>query len=162
MKKVWIPVIVFTGLGLLATLAFGVISIANMVDYEMLGYSVQYLNSEGVTFRVSFLITNPSSYNLELWDQRYEVYVGGYKISDITSKDQYTLLAQNSSVIPLDVSLKWSDIQSKILPFQSQTSTTAIGELPVLIKGRLSARMGILRLSSFPVRFNMRVSDFLP
>jgi LEA14-like dessication related protein len=162
MKKVWIPVAVFAGLGLLGVLAYGIVSIANTVNYEVLSYSVQYLDSEGVTFRVSFLVTNPSGFNLEVWNQAYEVYVGGVKVSDITSTEHYTLIADNSSVIPLDVRLKWDDIQKKIMPLQSQTTTTAIGDLPVLIKGKLAARLGIFRVTRFPVRFTGRLWWFLP
>lgn len=162
MKKVWIPVVVVSTLGLLAVLIYGVVSISKSVSYEVLSYAVQYLDSAGVTFRVSFLITNPSSFNLEVWNQRYDVFVGGYKVSEITSTESYTLLANNSSVIPLDVRLQWDDIQKKIMPLYSQTGTTALGDLPVLIKGNLSVRTGILRMSRFPVRFNERLRWFLP
>jgi LEA14-like dessication related protein len=162
MKKVWIPVALFTGLGLLGVLAFGIGSIAKTVNYEVLNYSVQSLDNDGITFRISFLVTNPSSINLEVWNQAYEVYVGGVKVSEITSSEHYTLVADNSSVIPLDVRLKWEDIQKKIMPLHSQTTTTAIGDLPVLIKGKLAARIGILRISRFPVRFNGRLGWFLP
>lgn len=162
MKKVWIPVAVFTILGLLGVATYGVISISKSVDYEVLSYAVQSLDNVGVTFRVSFLVTNPSSFNLEVWNQQYEFYVGGYKISDITSKARYTILANNSSVIPLDVRFTWDDIQSKVAPLYSQTSTTAIGDLPVLIKGKLSAKTAFLRISHFPVRFNGRLWWFLP
>lgn len=162
MKKVWIPVAVFTGLGLLGVLAYAIVSIASNVNYEVLSYGIQYLDSEGVTFRVSYLVTNPSGINLEVWNQFYEVYVGGYKISEVTSNQKYTLLADNSSVIPLDVRLSWEDLQKKIMPLQSQTSTTALSDLPVLIKGKLAARAGLLKVSRFPVRYSGRLAEFLP
>jgi LEA14-like dessication related protein len=162
MKKVWIPVAVFTVLGLLGVATYGVISISKSVNFEVLSYAVQSLDNVGVTFRVSFLITNPSGINLEVWNQYYEFYVGGYKISTITSNAHYTILADNSSVIPLDVRFTWNDIQQKVAPMYSQTSTTAIGDLPVLIKGKLSAKTSFLRISYVPVRFNGRLSWFLP
>ena len=162
MKKVWIPVAVVTVLGLLGVAVYGVVSISKSITYEVLGYAVQSLDNAGVTFRVSFLITNPSSINLEVWNQQYEFYVGGYKISDIFSKARYTILADNSSVIPLDVRFTWDDIQHKVAPLYSQTSTTAIGDLPVLIKGKLSAKTSFFRISHFPVRFSGRLWWFLP
>lgn len=162
MKRVWIPVAVFAVLGLLGVATYGVISISKSVNYEVLSYAVQSLDNVGVTFRVSFLVTNPSSFNLEVWNQYYEFYVGGYQISTITSNAHYTLLADNSSVIPLDVRFTWEDIHSKVAPMYSQTSTTAIGDLPVLIKGKLSAKTSFLRIAHFPVRFNGRLWWFLP
>lgn len=162
MKKVWISVAVVSIVGLLGVAAYGVYSISKSVNYEVLGYSIQTLDSVGVTFRVSFLVSNPSSINLEVWNQEYEFYVGSSKISDITSKAHYTILADNSSVIPLDVRFTWDDIQNKVAPLYSQTSTTAIGDLPVLIKGKLSAKTSFLRISHFPVRFNGRLWWFLP
>jgi LEA14-like dessication related protein len=162
MKKVWIPVAIVTVVGLLGVATYGVVSISKSVNYEVLSFAVQSLDNVGVTFRVSFLVTNPSSINLEVWNQEYEFYVGGFKISDITSTARYTLLADNSSVIPLDVRFTWDDIQTKVAPLYSQTSTTAIGDLPVLIKGKLSAKTSFLRISHVPVRFNGRLWWFLP
>lgn len=162
MKRTWIPIAIFSGLGILSALAWGAVSIANKVDYEVLSYQVQLLDSEGVTFRVMFGITNPSGFNLEVWDQQYEVFVAGFKISDITSVARYKLLAQNTSVIPLDVRLKWNDINSKIAPIASQSSVTEINNLPVLIKGKVSAKSGILKITRIPVRTTMRLGNFLP
>lgn len=162
MKTVWIPVAVVTTVGLLGVATYSVVSISKNVSYEVLGYSVQVLDSEGVTFRVSFLVTNPSGIQLEVWSQSYDVYVGGYKVSTITSADHYTLLAENSSVIPLDVRFTWDDLQTKVMPLYSQSSTIAIGDLPVLIKGNLSAKTSFLKISHFPVRFSGRLAWFLP
>ncbi len=162
MKRAWIPVTVFTGLGLLSALAWGAVSIANKVDYEVLSYQVQMLDSEGVTFRVMFGITNPSGFDLEVWDQHYEVFVAGFKISDITSSARYRLIAQNTSVIPLDVRLRWDDINQKIAPIASQSSVTEINNLPVLIKGKISAKSGVLKITKLPVRTTMKLGDFLP
>ena len=162
MKRIWIPIAVFTSIGIISVLAFGAVSIANKVDYEVLSYQVQLLDSEGVTFRVMYGVTNPSGFNLEIWDQKYEVFVAGYKISDVTSKDSYKLLAGNTSVIPLDVRLKWEDINSKLSPINSQSSVTNIADLPVVIKGKLGAKLGILKFSHFPVRTAMRLGVFLP
>lgn len=162
MKKVWIPVAIVAIVGLIGVGTYGVISISKNVNYEVLSYAVQSLDSVGVTFRVSFLITNPSGFNLEVWNQEYEFYIGGYKISDITSKAHYSILADNSSIIPLDVRFTWNDISQKVAPLYSQTSTTALGDLPVLIKGKLSAKTSFLKISHFPVRFNGRLRWFLP
>lgn len=162
MKKVWIPVSMVCGLGLLSVLAYGIYSIAKNVSYDVLGYSVQSLDNEGVTFRVSFLISNPSGINLEIWNQKYSVYVGSYLISQATSQNHYSLLANNSSVIPLDIHLNWQDIQTKVLPLYSQSSLIAIGDLPVLIKGNLSAKTGFFKVTGFPVRFTGRLAWFLP
>lgn len=161
MKKMWVPVIILIA-GLIGVGAYGIISISKNVNYEVLSYAVQYLDNEGVTFRVSFLITNPSGLNLEVWNQQYEFYIGGYKVSDITSTEHYSILAENSSVIPLDVRFTWDDLTDKVMPLYSQTSTTALGDLPVLIKGNLSAKTSFLKISHFPVRFNGRLRWFLP
>lgn len=162
MKKAWISVAIVSIVGLIGITTYGIISISKNVNYEVLSYAIQSLDSDGVTFRVSFLVTNPSGFNLEVWNQEYEFYVGGYKVSDITSKAHYSILAENSSVIPLDVRFAWNDLTQKVAPLYSQTSTTALGDLPVLIKGKLSAKTSFLKISHFPVRFNGRLSWFLP
>lgn len=162
MKRNWIPVAVFTSIGILSIVAMNIVSIANRVDYEVISYQVQYLDSQGVTFRVMFAVSNPTSYNLEVWQQKYDVYVAGYKISEITSNNRYKLLADNMSVIPLDVSFKWDDLSQKIAPINSQSSVTAIGDLPVLIKGRFAAKLGLLQISWIPFRTVMPLADFLP
>lgn len=162
MKRVWISIAVFTVLGMLSALAYTAVSISNMMTYEVLSYNVQVFDSEGVTFRVMYLITNPSSSNLEVWDQKYEIFVGGSKVSDVTATKRYKLYASNSSVIPLDVRLKWADVQQKLLPLQSQSSTTSVGDLPVLVKGRMAVKLGILKVTGFPVRFTMKLEEFLP
>ena len=162
MKRTWIPIALFAGLGILSAIALSIVSVANMVDYEVLSYQVQYLDNQGVTFRVFFGITNPSGYDLEVWDQQYDIFVAGYKVSEVTSANRYKLLADNTSVVPLDVHLKWDDIQQKIAPISSQSSVTTIGSLPVLIKGKLAAKLGIFKVTRFPVRASMLLSNFLP
>ena len=162
MKRTWIPVALFTGLGIITAIALSIVSVANMVDYEVLSYQVQFLDNDGVTFRVFFGITNPSGYDLEVWDQHYDIFVAGYKISEVTSTSRYKLLKDNTSVIPLDVHLKWEDIQQKIAPISSQSSITTIGSLPVVIKGKLAAKLGIFKVTRLPVRTSMLLSNFLP
>jgi len=162
MKKNWISVALFVGIG--TCLAFGasIISVANSVNYEVLSYQIQYLDAQGVTFRVMFGLTNPSGYNLEVWQQRYDVYIAGYKVSEITSKNRYKLIPDNMSIIPLDIRLSWQDIQDKVAPLASSSSVVDIGTLPVLIKGKLSAKMGILKLAYVPFRMTLPLSNFLP
>lgn len=162
MKIRWIPIAIFTTLGVFSVLAFSMVSIANSIDYEVLSYNVQYIDNQGVTLRLQFAITNPSGQNLEVWNQQYDMYVAGYKISEITSKERYRLLAQNTSVIPLDVYMKWQDLQDKIAPMLSQSGVTDLGNLPVVIKGRLAAKLGVFKLSYMPIRATMRLAYFLP
>lgn len=162
MNQRWVPIAIFVSLGVIMPLVYGMVSIANSIDYEVLSYQVQYLDSKGVTFRVQFAITNPSGSNLEVWGQRYDIYVAGYKVSEVTSQERYKLLADNTSVIPLDVHLKWQDVEDKIAPMISQSSVTELGDLPVLIKGKLAAKLGILKIPYLPIRTTMRLANFLP
>lgn len=162
MKRNWLTVAIVSSLGFMGVATYGIYSISQRVSYEALNYSVLLLDSIGVTFRVNFLITNPSSFNLQVWNQDYDVFVGGFLVSKVTAKENYTLLANNSSILPLDISLKWKDINEKIMPLYSQSQTTAIGDLPVLIKGTFASKIGFFRISKFPFRYTARLWWFLP
>lgn len=162
MKRNWVKIALLTGLGLVAVTGAGIASIASKVDWEVLSYQVQYLDNEGVTFRIMLGITNPSMFDLDVWNQRYDVFVAGYKVSEITSTEQYRILRDNTSTIPLDIRLNWTDIQANILPIGSQTDVTAINDLPVLIRGRLSAKIGIVRLTRIPIRIPGKLGWYLP
>lgn len=162
MKRVWISLALVGGIALLGSITYMVMNVSNNLEYEMLSYQVQYLDAQGVTIRVMFAITNPMRYNLDIWDQSYDVFVAGYKVSKITSLESYRLLAGNTSVIPLDVRLNWSDIDSKLSPFASQSASTTIGDLPIVIKGNLSAKLGALKLRRIPIKTSMFLKTFLP
>ena len=162
MKRKWIPIALLTGLGILTIVGASVVSVVNKVNYEVLSYQVQFLDNEGVTFRIMLGIFNPSNYDVEVWNQKYDVFVAGYKVSEITSNEKYQILKDNTSTIPLDVFLRWSDITDKLAPIGSQNEVTTMSELPVLIKGRLSAKLGVLRLSRIPIRIPGKLGWYLP
>lgn len=162
MKNNWIPIALLTGLGILTVVSASVVSIVNKVSYEVLSYQVQFIDNNGVTFRIMLAVTNPSNFDVDVWNQKYDVFIAGYKVSEITSNEQYKLIRDNTSTIPLDVFLKWSDITDKLAPIGSQTEITTISELPVLIKGRLSAKLGVLKLSKIPIRIPGKLGWYLP
>lgn len=162
MKKKWITIAVLTGLGIAGVVGAGVVSIMNQVAWDVLSYQVQYADDEGVTFRIMLGITNPSMFDLDVWNQRYDVFVAGYKVSQITSTQQYRILRDNTSTVPLDIHIKWTDIEAYLVPIGSQTQVTAISELPVLIRGRLSAKIGILKFARFPIRIPGKLGWYLP
>lgn len=162
MKRNWIPIALLTSLGILTVITASVVSIVSQVNYEVLSYQVQLLDNNGVTFRILLGVTNPSNFDVDVWNQKYDVFVAGYKVSEITSNEPYKILRDNTSTIPLDVFLKWSDITDKLAPIGSQTEITTISELPVLIKGRLSARLGVLKMSRIPIRIPGKLGWYLP
>lgn len=162
MKRVWISLAIVGGIALIGTISYMAINISNNVEYEVLSYQVQYLDAQGITIRVMFAVTNPMSYNLDVWNQSYDVFVAGYKVSKITSLESYRLLADNTSIIPLDVRLNWADIDSKLSPFASQSASTTISDLPIVIKGNLSAKLGALKLKRVPIKTSMFLKSFLP
>jgi LEA14-like dessication related protein len=162
MKRKWIPIALLTSLGILTIVGASVVSVVNKVSYEVLSYQVQLLDNEGVTFRIMLGITNPSNFDVEVWSQKYDVFVAGYKVSEIGSSARYQILRDNTSTIPLDVFLKWSDINDKLAPIGSQNEVTTISELPVLIKGRLSAKLGVLKMSRIPIRIPGKLGWYLP
>lgn len=162
MKRKWIPIALLTGLGILAIVSASVVTIANQVSYEVLSYQIQFLDNNGVTFRIMLGITNPFNFDVDVWNQKYDVFIAGYKVSEITSNAKYKIIGDNTSTIPLDVFLKWSDINDKLAPIGSQNEVTTISELPVLIKGRLSAKAGVLKLSRIPIRIPGKLGWYLP
>lgn len=162
MNRKWVIVSLVCTTGIAITLGYQVYDIANQIDYEVLSYNIQLLDSEGVTFRVMFGIVNPTRYNLSVWQQKYDVYLSGSKVSQITSINSYKLLANDMSPVPLDITLKWADIEKKIAPLLSDTETGEIGKLPVFIKGHFAAKLGIFRFSWIPFRMTLPLSDFLP
>lgn len=162
MRKNWLTISAITGLGIVGVLTIGVVSIANKIEYDVLSYHVLVLDDEGITFRVIFGITNPSRFDVDIWNQKYDVFIAGYKTLDITSKDKYKVFAGTTSSIPLDVRLKWKDFYNNSAPIGSVAQTTAIANLPIVIRGTLAAKVGVFRLTKIPVRMAVPLSYFLP
>lgn len=162
MKQKWIYIaLILAGGGLIAYTA-SIVSIINKAKYKVLSYQIQYLDNVGITLRFMFEITNPTALNLDIWQQKYDVFVAGTKVSEVTSIDNYRLLADNTSTLPIDVRFTWIDIQQKITPLATQYNVTDIKTLPVLIKGKMSAKMGLMKLSFIPFRTVMPLGYFLP
>lgn len=92
-------------------------------------------------FCVLFFVINFFSINLEVWNQEYEFYVGGYKIFDIMLKVYYILLVDNFFVILLDVCFMWDDIQMKVVLMYLQIFIIVIGDFLVFIKGKLLVKI---------------------
>lgn len=162
MKQKWIPVALVLGGGFLVAYTVSIISIINKIKYEVLSYQIQTLDNVGITLRFMFKISNPTGFNLDIWQQNYTVYIAGTKVSQVTATGNYRLIADNMSIMPLDVHFTWDDIQNKFPPLLSQQGVTNLKDLPVLIKGRLSAKMGILKVPFIPFRTVMPLAYFLP
>jgi hypothetical protein len=162
MNRKWLKIGLISAVGLLGIGAYAVSSIAYSIEYDVVSYQIQYLDSKGVTFRIVYAVNNPTRYNLEVWNQKYEVLISGYKISEVTAVNRYKLLANNTSIIPVDMRINWVDVQTKLASLYSQSSITDLKDLPVLIKGKLSAKMGILKLAWIPVKTTLPLSYFLP
>ncbi len=162
MNKKWIYIAGILGGGFLLAYGASIVSIINRAKYKVLSYQIQYLDNVGLTLRYMFEVTNPTALNLDIWQQKYDVYVGGTKISQVTSEGNYRLMADNKSTLPIDVHFTWDDIQNKFPPLMTQANVTDLGELPVLILGTLSAKLGVLRISHIPFRTVMPLKYFLP
>lgn len=162
MKVNWITVAAITSLGLVTVLTAGVVSIINKVDYEVLSYQIQTLDNKGITFRIMLGVINPSSFDIDVWNQKYDVFIAGYKVSEVSSSDPIRLIRANTSTLPLDIYLKWTDITEKLAPIASQSDISQLNELPVLIKGKLAARVGFLRFTRIPIRIPGRLGWYLP
>lgn len=162
MKRTWITIGIIGGLGILAVIGANVYTVATQISYEIISYQVQLLDASGITLRFFIALTNPTTKNIDIWDQRYDVFVAGYKFSTVTSTDPVRILARNTSVIPLDITLNWQELDTNLSAFLSQSSTSSLGDLPLTIKGSLGAKLGILKLSRFPVRASTVLGKFLP
>jgi len=162
MKQHWITISALTVLGLLTVIGLGAYSIANKMDYEVLSYQIQQLDNEGVTIRVVFGVLNPSGFDVDIWNQDYDVFVAGYKSLHITSIEQYRLFAGTTSSIPLDVRLTWEQLSQNSKPVGSFVQSAGMENLPIVIKGTMSMRAGLLRLTKLPVRMAAPLSYFLP
>lgn len=160
--KSWIPIAVGSGLAITGGLIATGISIYNRIQYEVLSYSVQVIGQNGMTVRIVFGVTNNSNYNVELWNQKYDVFVSGYKIAQITSQDRYLLLANNTSLLPLDVDVFWDELQVSAPYIGSQLQVTSIASLPFVLHGHLAAKVGIIGLRKIPVRWTTTIGYFLP
>lgn len=162
MKQKWIPVAAVLGLGLISVYAISIGSVINRIRYDVSSYQVQSLDNISITLRFMFVIKNPTNLNLDVWQQKYSVFVAGTKISEVTSDGNYRILANNNSVIPLDVRFTWDDVQNKFPPLLYQSGITNLKDLPVLVKGTLSAKLGFLKVSRIPFRTVMPLAYFLP
>ncbi len=140
----------------------GAISIYNKIDYDVLSYNILAIGTNGMTVRVVFAVSNSSRFDVDLWNQNYDVYVSGYKISEISSIDRYKILAGNTSLLPLDVDLFWDELQTSVPAIGSQTQVSSIASLPLVVRGKLAARVGVFQLRKIPVRWATTVGSFLP
>lgn len=162
MKNKWISIAIVSGLGLLGGVIGGIVSIYNRISYDVLSYNIQAMDSKTMTIRVVFGVSNNSKFDLDLWNQKYDVFVSGYKVSQITSLHRYKIYSNNTSVIPLDVTLLWSELQGSITPIGTQVQLNTIASLPLFIKGNLSAKLGAFQLRKIPVRWRSIIGEFLP
>ncbi len=154
--------IAVVGLVAIGGLAAGAISIYNQISYDVLSYEVQSIDSNGMIVRIVFGVTNNSRFDLSLWNQEYDVFVSGYKIAEITSKDKYLLLGNNTSLIPLDVQVFWNELQVAAPYLGSQLQVATIASLPFVLHGRLAAKVGLFQLRKIPVRWASTIGYFLP
>lgn len=162
MKRKWIPIAAFSALAITGGLVAGGISIYNKIDYDVVSYNILSIGNNGMTLRVVFAVSNESRFDVDLWNQNYDVYVSGYKISEITSLDRYKILAGNTSLLPLDVDLFWDELEAAYPSIGSQLQVSSLSSLPLVIRGRLAARVGIIQLRKIPVRYATTVGYFLP
>lgn len=162
MKRKWLTIGAVIGLGVVGGIAATAMSIANKIDYDVLSYSVQLLSSEGVTFRIMYGITNPSRADLDIWSQKYDVFIAGHHVSKVASFDRYKLAGGTTSVIPIDVSVVFAELAEKMPSFTTLSSSGTIKDLPVVIKGHLSAKYGLLRLSRIPIRAVTTLGYLMP
>lgn len=162
MKKKWVKISAITGLGILGVLTIGAVTIANKVNYEVLSQHLLALDNEGITFRVNFGITNPSMFDVDIWNQKYDVFVAGRKTLEITATDKYRVFSDSTSSIPLDVRLKWSDFYNNSAQIGTVAQISGIANLPIVIRGTFAGKIGILRLMKLPVRMSAPLSYFLP
>lgn len=162
MKNKWVSIALITGFGIASGIMGGIISVYNSISYDVLSYNIQSMDARSMTIRVVFGVTNNSKFDLDLWNQKYDVFVSGYKVSEITSAYRYKIYANNTSVIPLDVTLLWSEIEGSITPIGTQIQLNTIANLPVFIKGNLSAKLGVFQLRKIPVRWRSYIGEFLP
>lgn len=162
MKRKWITaglLLTFAVAGAVTVRAF---SLADKIDYDVHSYSIRLLSEAQMTLRVVYSIKNPSNTDLDIWNQSYDVFVAGHKMSTVTSSERYKLAANTTSQIPIDINLIWKELADKIPAFGSISNTNSMADLPVVIKGKLSAKMGIIRLSRIPVRAVTTLGYLLP
>ena len=162
MKGNWITVGLLIAGGLVTTLATAALIIYNKISSSAMSYTVQQIDKKGVTIRIFFKIVNASGVDVEISNQDYDVFVSGNKVAQITSNDRYKLFRGNTSIIPLDVRLLWSDFGSSIVPVTGQLQVNTLASLPVFISGNLSVKSGIIGLRKFPVRWRTVAGEFLP
>lgn len=161
MKINWVKISVITGLSI-GVLTLGTISILNRVNYEVLSKHLLVLDNKGITFRVNFGITNPTGFDVDIWNQKYDVFVAGRKSLEISAFEKYRVFSNSTSSIPLDIRLKWSDFYENAAPIGSLAGGMGIYNLPIVIRGTFAGKLGILKLMKLPVRMSAPLSYFLP
>lgn len=162
MKKNWIKISAITSLGLLGIFTIGAITIANKVNYEVLSQHLLTFDNEGITFRVNFGVTNPSMFDVDIWNQKYDVFVAGRKTLEITANEKYRVFSDSTSSIPLDVRLKWTDFYMNSTSIGTVAQVSGIANLPIVIRGTFAGKIGVFRLMKLPVRMSAPLSYFLP
>lgn len=161
MKK-WMAITLGSSLAIAGgcVIAFG--SISSKITTSVLSYQLLSISDKGMKFRLVFGFSNNSRIDLELSNQKYDVFVSGYKLAQITSQNRYKLMNGNTSLVPLDVEILWKDLNLSAPYIGTQLQVNTISDLPLVVHGRLSAKFGAITLSKIPVRWAGKIGYFIP
>ncbi len=160
MKKAWIYVGVFAAI--LISIGVWGANKAQQIRYSPDGYKIKYLDSESMTVTIHYKITNPFNTDIQVFGQKYDLFLANKRVSTIASPLNYLIGRRTTSIIPLDVTFNFAEIQSKIPELQWSMSSSDVYNLPVFIRGKLSAKIGIIRLGRIPVYVNYTLGELLP
>ncbi len=160
MKKVWIYLGAFAVI--LAAIGVWGVNKAQQIKYKPDGYTIKYLDSESLTVTIHYEISNPFDTDIQVFAQEYDLFLANKRVSTIASPLNYLIGRKTKSIVPIDVTFNFKEIESKFPELQWIMTNSNVYNLPVFIRGKLSAKIGIIRLGRIPVYVNYTLGELLP
>lgn len=134
--------------------------LSNQIDYAPISIQVDTISSEAINFNIVFSVENPTSFNVLVSKQYYEIFVAGHMISTATAQETFRVMKNGTSTLLVNLQIRYDDIKKKIPAF-SGVDMMMLNHLQVAVMGKMSAKIGMLPVVPIPIRSHFTIADLL-
>jgi len=128
--------------------------------YTISGGVVHSLTLSSVKMTLFFKVVNESDLTIQISDAVFNIYVNNMFVTKILKPDSQTLYSKSDAIIKIDFEFNPKDLLraglTNIEPIIYDKEKLVIG-----IKGSLSAKTGIVKLSKFPIDEKITLKEIL-
>lgn len=153
--------------GSIATIAvIGIVYFKRQYDYliaagtRLVKAKVHDLTLQKINFTAYVEIDNKGDFSADITDQYYNVYVNGSFVSSVATKDAIHLNSNGKTILPLTIKFNPQDVFTVALQNLASFITDK-SKIIISVKGRLTAKVGIVTLSNYEFSIDMTLSEIL-